>query len=64
MIGEIAELSRGPWPRGLEVLIFKLDLDWKLGLSPARHDGQIEYHEGVIRIARGLQKTVRLVQRQ
>jgi hypothetical protein len=62
MIRETAELSLGPWPRGLEILIFKVESDWKFGLSPASHGSENEYRDGVFRLAHELQKTVRIAQ--
>jgi hypothetical protein len=60
MIREQAELSLGPWPRGLELFIFARKSEWKCGLSPATQSSDIEYREGVLGIARQLQETVRL----
>lgn len=61
MIREQAELSLGPWPRELKLLIFVAKSGWKCGLSPASHGSDIEYRDGVLRIAKKLQETVRVV---
>ncbi len=61
MIREQAEVTLGPWPRDLEIFIFVVKLDWKCGLSPAQHDSEVDYREGVLRIAGELQKTVRVI---
>jgi hypothetical protein len=60
MIRDQAELSLGPWPPDLELFIFAQRSEWKCGFSPAIQSGDIEYREGVLRIARELQKTVRV----
>jgi hypothetical protein len=60
MIREQAELSLGPWPRDLELFIFARKSEWKCGFSPATQSSDIEYREGVLRIARRLQETVRV----
>jgi hypothetical protein len=52
-----AELSLGPWPRDLQLFIFVLKSEWKCGLSPATQESDAEYRDGVLRIAKELQKT-------
>jgi hypothetical protein len=54
--------TMGPWPRELELLVFCVGSEWKCGLSPATQHVDIEYREGVLRIARDLQETVRVEQ--
>jgi hypothetical protein len=54
-----AAVSLGPWPRDLELFIFGAKDSWSCGLSPARQASDIEYREGVLQIARELQKAVR-----
>jgi hypothetical protein len=59
-IKEQANLSLGPWPRDLELFIFGTKGSWNCGLSPATQTSEIEYREGVLQIARGLQKLFQL----
>jgi hypothetical protein len=51
-----AAVSLGPWPRDLELFIFGAKDSWSCGLSPARQASDIEYREGVLQIARELQR--------
>ena len=60
-IKEQAAMSLGPWPRDLELFIFGTKSGWSCGLSPATQASDIEYREGVLQIARGLQKKIQLV---
>jgi hypothetical protein len=67
--GEIAGLIRarasssfGPWPHDLQIYIFAENPQWRCGLSPATQASDVEYREGVLRIAKELQKTIKLVQ--
>jgi hypothetical protein len=60
-IKEQAAMSLGPWPRDLELFIFGTKSGWSCGLSPATQTSDIEYREGVLQIARELQKKIQLV---
>jgi hypothetical protein len=60
-IKEQAVLSLGPWPLDLELFIFGAKGGWKVGLSPAAQASDITYRQGVMEIARELQKTIQLV---
>jgi hypothetical protein len=60
-IKEQAAMSIGPWPRDLELFIFGTKSDWNCGLSAAAQTSDIEYREGVLQIARELQKKIQLV---
>ena len=60
-IKEQATVSLGLWPRDLELFIFGTKASWTCGLSSARQTSDIEYREGVLQIARDLQKTIQLV---
>jgi hypothetical protein len=60
-IKEQAMLSLGPWPRDLELFIFGGQAGWTCGLSPANTISDIKYREGVLQIARELQKQIQLV---
>jgi hypothetical protein len=53
-----ATLSLGPWPRDLLLTIFGRGSRWSCGLSPALQTSDIAYRDGVLQIARQLQKTV------
>ena len=59
-IKEQAMLSLGPWPRDLELFIFGGKAGWTSGLSPATKISDIKYREGVLQIARELQKLIQL----
>jgi hypothetical protein len=61
LIKEQAVASLGPWPRDLELFIFVSKAGWSCGLSPATQGSDLEYREGVLQIAREMQKTVRVV---
>jgi hypothetical protein len=67
--GEIAGLIRarassslGPWPHDLQIYIFAEKPEWRCGLSPATQASDVEYREGVLRIAKELQSTIKLAQ--
>ena len=60
-IKEQATPSLGPWPRDLELFIFGAKAGWICGLSPATQTSDIEYREGVLQIARDLQRKIQLV---
>jgi hypothetical protein len=60
-IKDQAALSLGPWPRDLQLFIFGTKSGWSCGLSPAMQTSDIEYREGVLQIAKELQKTIQLV---
>jgi hypothetical protein len=60
-IKEQAILSLGPWPRDLELFIFGAKAGWTCGLSPAAQISDIEYREGVLQMARDLQRKIQLV---
>jgi hypothetical protein len=55
-IKEQAILSLGPWPPDLELFIFGAKAGCSCGLSPAAQTSDVEYREGVLQIARELQK--------
>jgi len=55
LIKEQALVSLGPWPRDLELFIFVSVTGWSCGLSPATQVSDIEYREGVLKIAREMQ---------
>jgi hypothetical protein len=55
LIKEQAVASLGPWPRDLELLIFVSIAGWCCGLSPATQASEVEYREGVLKIAREMQ---------
>jgi hypothetical protein len=55
LIKERAVVSMGPWPRDLELLIFVSNAGWCCGLSPATQASDVEYREGVLKIAREMQ---------
>jgi hypothetical protein len=55
LIKEQAVVSLGPWPRDLELLIFVSKAGWSCGLSPATQVSDVEYREGVLKIAREMQ---------
>jgi hypothetical protein len=55
LIKEQAVVSLGPWPRDLELLIFVSNAGWSCGLSPATQTSEVEYREGVLKIAREVQ---------
>lgn len=61
-IKEQAAMSIGPWPRDLDLFIFGTKSGWSCGLSPATQTSDVEYREGVLQIARELQKKIQLVQ--
>ena len=52
LITEQAVVSLGPWPRDLELFIFVSTTGWSCGLSPATQTSEVEYREGVMKIAR------------
>jgi hypothetical protein len=60
MIKARATSSLGPWPRDLQLFIFGDRPDWRCGLSPAMQESDVEYREGVLGIAKELQRTVKL----
>jgi hypothetical protein len=55
LIREQAEVSLGPWPRDLQLFIFVSTTGWSCGLSPAPQVSEVEYREGVLKIAREMQ---------
>ena len=55
LITEQAVVSLGPWPRDLELFIFVSTTGWSCGLSPATQVSEVEYREGVLKIAREMQ---------
>jgi hypothetical protein len=59
-IKEQAVASLGPWPRDLDLFIFGAKAGWSCGLSPTTQTSEIEYREGVLQIARELQKQFQL----
>ena len=56
LIQQQAVVSLGPWPRGLELFIFVSKAGWSYGLSPASRGSDLEYREGVLKIAREVQR--------
>jgi len=60
-IKEQAMLSLGPWPRDIELFIFSGQAGWTCGLSPATKISDFKYREGVLQIARELQKQIQLL---
>jgi hypothetical protein len=56
LIKEQAVASLGPWPPDLELLIFVSKAGWHCGVSPAIRGSDIDYREGVLKIARELQR--------
>jgi hypothetical protein len=58
MIKEQAILSLGPWPDDLQLMIFGRGSRWSCGLSPTTRTSDAAYREGVLQIARALQKAV------
>jgi hypothetical protein len=55
LIQEQAVVSLGPWPADLQLFIFVSNAGWSCGLSPATQVSEIEYREGVMKIAREMQ---------
>ena len=55
LIKEQAVVSLGPWPRDLELFIFVSTVGWCCGLSPATQASEVEYREGMLKIAREMQ---------
>lgn len=58
MIKEQAILSLGPWPEDLQLMIFGRGSRWSCGLSPITRTSDAAYREGVLQIARALQRSV------
>jgi hypothetical protein len=54
--------SLGPWPRDLQISIFGVSPEWRCSLSPAMQASDIEYRDGVLGIAKALQRAVKLMQ--
>ena len=59
-----ATSSLGPWPRDLQIYIFSETPGWRCGLSPATQESDAEYRDGILGIAKQLQRTVKLTRRQ
>jgi hypothetical protein len=55
LITEQAVVSLGPWPTDLQLFIFVSKAGWSCGLSPATQASDVEYREGVLKIAREMQ---------
>jgi hypothetical protein len=45
----------GPWPPDLQLFIFVSNAGWSCGLSPTTQVSEVEYREGVLKIAREMQ---------
>jgi hypothetical protein len=58
IIKEQAILSLGPWPEDLQLMILGRGSRWSCGLSPTIRTSYAVYREGVLQIARALQKVV------
>ena len=62
LIKERAYIQLGPWPVDLQLIIFSTTSGWRCGLSPATQTSDdARYREAVLKIARELHLTVRLV---
>jgi hypothetical protein len=48
-------VSLGPWPPDLQLFIFVSNAGWSCGLSPTTQVSEVEYREGVLKIAREMQ---------
>jgi hypothetical protein len=55
-----AATSLGPWPRDLQICIFGEFPEWRCSLSPAMQASNFEYRDGVLGIAKALQRMVKL----
>jgi hypothetical protein len=64
LIKACAATSLGPRPRDLQICIFGESPEWRCSLSPATQASNFEYRDGVLGVAKELQRTVKLTRRQ
>jgi hypothetical protein len=55
-----ASSSLGPWPHDLQIYVFAEKPEWRCSLSPATQASNLEYRDGVLSIAKELQRTIKL----